>query len=55
MASLLNISYYSKNVTFWNEGTFTLVMSVQAVPVIFKWNDLQSFGKALIYRSMNFV
>ena len=48
MASLWNISYCSKNVTFWNEGTFTLASSVQAVPVIFKWNDLQSFGKALV-------
>ena len=47
MASLWNISYYSKNVTFWNEGTFTLASSVQAVTVILKWNDLQSFGKAL--------
>ena len=47
MASLWNISYCSKNDTFWNEGTFTLASSVQAVPVIFKWNDLQSLGKAL--------
>ena len=26
----------AKNVTFLNEGTFTLASSVQAVPVIFK-------------------
>ena len=48
MVSLWNISYCSKNVTFWNEGTFTLVPSVQAVPGIFKWKDMQSFGKALV-------
>ena len=47
MASMWNISYCSKNVTFCNEGTFDLASSVQAVPVVFERNDLQSFGKAL--------
>ena len=28
--------------------TFTLASSVQGVPVIFKWNGMQSFGKALV-------
>ena len=37
-----------KNVTFWNYGTFTLASSVEDVPVIFKWNDMQSFGKSLV-------
>ena len=29
--------YRRKGVTFWNEGTFSLVLSVQEVHVIFKW------------------
>ena len=33
--------------TFWNEGTFTLASAVEDVPVIFKWNGMQSLGKAL--------
>ena len=37
-----------KNVTLRNEGSFTLAYSVQEVPVIFKWNDLQSLRKALV-------
>ena len=37
-----------RNVTVWNEGTFTQAPSVQAVPGIFKWNDMQSFDKALV-------
>ena len=48
MASLLNFHIVAKNVTFWNEGTFTLASSVQDVPVIFKWNDLQSLDRALV-------
>ena len=48
MAYQWNVSYCRKNVTFWNEGTFTLVPPVQDVPVIFKWNGMQSFGKALV-------
>ena len=43
--SLWNISYCKKNVTLWNEGTFTLASAVEDV---FKWNDMQSFGKALV-------
>ena len=38
----------AKNVIFWNEGTFTLASSVQDVPIIFKWNDPQSFDKASV-------
>ena len=45
-----------KNVTFWNEGTFTLVSSVQGVPVLFKRKDLRVSAKYwFIYRSMYFV
>ena len=33
---------------FLNKGTFNLASSVQELPVIFKWNDLQSLGKALV-------
>ena len=29
------------------KDTFTLASSVQEVPVIFKWNDLQGLGKVL--------
>ena len=49
IAFLRNISYCRQNVTFWIEGTFTLASSVQEVPVLFKWNDLQSLGTALVY------
>ena len=48
MASLLNISYCRKNVIFWNDGTFTIASAVEDAPVIFKWNDMQSLGKALV-------
>ena len=48
IASQWNISYCRKHVTFWIEGTFILASSVQEVPVLFKWNDLQSLGKALV-------
>ena len=41
-------SYCGKKVTFWNEGTFTLASSVEDVPVIFKWNGMQSFGNAFV-------
>ena len=34
---------------FWNEGTFSLTSSVQEVHFIFKWNNLQSLGKVLLY------
>ena len=33
---------------FLNEGTFTLASAVEDAPVSFKWNDMQSLGKALI-------
>ena len=33
--------------TFWNDGTFTRTSSVQGLPVILKWNNLQSLDKAL--------
>ena len=38
-----------KSVTFLNEGTFSLTLSVQEVHVIFKWNNLQSHGKVLLH------
>ena len=37
-----------KHVTFLYESPFTLASSVEDVPVIFKWNGTQSFGKALV-------
>ena len=36
-----------KSVTFWNDDTFTLTSSVQGLPVILKWHNLQSLDKAL--------
>ena len=33
--------------TFWNDGTFTWTSSVQGLPVILKWHNLQSLDKAL--------
>ena len=36
-----------KSVTFWNEGTFTRTSSVQGLPVILKWHNLQSLETAL--------
>ena len=36
-----------KSVTFWNEGTFTQASSVQDLPDILKWHNLQSLDKAL--------
>ena len=33
--------------TFLNEGTFTRTLSVQDLPVILKWHNLQSLDKAL--------
>ena len=33
--------------TFLNDGTFTRTSSVQGLPVILKWNNLQSLYKAL--------
>ena len=47
----VSVEYFNiveKYVTFWNEGTFTLASSLQEIPIIFKWNDLQSLGKALV-------
>ena len=35
--------------TFLNEGTFTYASSVQEVPVIIEWNNLQNLDKALVY------
>ena len=37
-----------KDVTFSDEGIFTLASSVQEEPVIYKSNDLLSLGKALV-------
>ena len=37
-----------KNATSRNEGTFTLPSSVEDVPIIFKCNGMQSFGKAMV-------
>ena len=34
--------------TFWYEGTFTIASAVGDVPVIFKYNGMQSLGKALV-------
>ena len=39
--------YRRKSVTFWNEGTFSLVLSVQEVQVIFKWNNLQESRQSI--------
>ena len=41
-----SVKYFilKKNVTFWNEGTFTLASSEQKVQVILKLTDLQSLG-----------
>ena len=47
--SLWNILNCRKSVTFLNEGTFTYASSVQNVPVIFEWNNLQTLSKALVY------
>ena len=33
--------------SFWNDGTFTRTPSVQGLPVIMKWQNLQSLDKAL--------
>ena len=33
--------------TFWNDGTFTRTSSVQDLPDILKWHNLQSLNKAL--------
>ena len=33
--------------TFWNDGTFTWTSSVQGLPVILKWHNLQNLDKAL--------
>ena len=33
--------------TFWNDGTFTRTSSVQVLPDILNWHDLQSLNKAL--------
>ena len=42
--------------TFLNEGTFTLISSVQEVHVIFEQNNLQSLAKyCFIYKSMNYI
>ena len=41
--------YHSKRCEYFNEGTLTMMLSVQDVPVILKYNDLQCLGKALDY------
>ena len=33
--------------TFWNEGTFTRTSSMQGLPDILKWHNLQSLDKVL--------
>ena len=33
--------------TFWNDGTFTRISSVQGLPVLLKWHNLQSLDNAL--------
>ena len=33
--------------TFWNDGTFTRTSSVQGLPDILKWHNLQSLNKIL--------
>ena len=33
--------------TFWNDGTFTRTSSVQGLPDILKWHNLQNLNKAL--------
>ena len=33
--------------TFWNDGTFTRTLSVQGLPDILKWHNLQSLNKTL--------
>ena len=43
------IFYITKKCDFLNEGTFTLTLSVQDLPVILKWNNFQSLEKALIF------
>ena len=35
------------SVTFWNEGTFSRILSVQDLPVIFEKRYFQSLDKAL--------
>ena len=42
----MNSLYHTKNVTFWNDGTFTRTSSVQGLPVILKLHNLQ-FWQAL--------
>ena len=32
---------------FWIDGTFTRTLSVQGLPVILKWHNLQNLDKAL--------
>ena len=35
--------------TFKNEGTFTLTLSVQDLPEMIKWHNFKSFEKALYF------
>ena len=43
----MNMLYHTKSVTFWNKSTFSQTSSVQDIPVILKWHNLQSLNKAL--------
>ena len=43
----MNSLYHTKIVTFWNDGTFTRTSSLQGLPVILKWHNVQSLDKAL--------
>ena len=51
----MNSLYHTKNVTFWNDGTFIRTSFVKGLPVILKWHNLQSLDKALdIYIEFKF-
>ena len=41
------ILYHAKSVTFLNQGTFSWSVSMQNIPVILKWDNLQSLEKTL--------
>ena len=46
---LRNILYHTKSVILLNEDNFTWTSSVQDLPVISKWHNLQSLNKALYF------
>ena len=43
----MNSLYHTIKYDFWNDGTFTQTSSVQGLPVILIWHNLQSLNKAL--------